>query len=498
MSAHPRHLLLAALVAGLALGPRVPGWAVALVVAAAVTVAGRRPVGALAALFVVVGALIALARVAALEHSVLARHPGAVVGGDATLLDAPRASPFGGWSATAQLAGERVLLRVAVAGLLPQTGDVVRVSGRVRPASGYARSRRAHVEVRTRRATPTGRRRGGPLGAVDALRRRAERILAGDLPPPEAGLLRGMVLGDDTAMPEALREDFRTAGLTHLVAASGANVALLAALILAAAGALGVPFVARWLCVAGAIAVYVPLAGGGPSILRAGLMGGAVIVALLAGRPASRSYALLIAAAVTLVLDPRSVADPGWQLSFAAVTGLLLRAAVWRDRLAGRGVPGAVAEAAAVTAIATLATAPLIAWHFGRVSPVSLPANLLVAPLVAPIMWLGLLSTLAGAVSSGTAHALVTLTGYPVAVLVAVARAAARAPGATLALGPVLVTVIGAALVAAVESRRARRPLLITLAVTSVGVAVTAAAGLGAAVRSARGPAGELPGRRAG
>ena len=87
---------------------------------------------------------------------------------------------------------------------------------------------------------------------------------------------------------------------------------------------LGVPLRARLVWVLAAIAVYVPVAGAGPSIQRAGVMGAAGVVAALAGRPRSRWYALLLAAAATLALDPRATGDVGWQLSFAAVAGILL------------------------------------------------------------------------------------------------------------------------------------------------------------------------------
>ena len=96
---------------------------------------------------------------------------------------------------------------------------------------------------------------------------------------------------------------------------------------------------ARGCCAALAlVALYVPLAGGGPSIQRAGVMGVAGLVAALAGRPASRWYALGLAAAVTLALNPRAAGEPGWQLSFAAVVGLLAlgAAAARRARRAAR------------------------------------------------------------------------------------------------------------------------------------------------------------------
>src|SRR5262249_45613043 len=146
----------------------------------------------------------------------------------------------------------------------------------------------------------------------------------------------------------------------------------------------------------GLIALYVPLAGGGPSIQRAGAMGAATTVAALAGRPASRWYALLLAAAATLALNPRASGDPGWQLSFAAVVAIALTTAPTSARLSPRRLPPPAADAAAMSLAATLGTAPLLAFHFAELSLVSLPANMLAAAAIAPIMWLGMLAAAIG------------------------------------------------------------------------------------------------------
>jgi competence protein ComEC len=112
-------------------------------------------------------------------------------------------------------------------------------------------------------------------------------------------------------------------------------------------------------------------------------MGAAGLVALAASRPASAAYALLLAAAATLAANPRVAADPGWQLSFAAVAGILAA-----RPLAPRGP---IAGAAWLTAVASLATTPLLALHFEAVPLVSIPANLAALPAVAPVMWAGML-----------------------------------------------------------------------------------------------------------
>jgi competence protein ComEC len=229
------------------------------------------------------------------------------------------------------------------------------------------------------------------------------------MPAREAALARGFVLGEDEGIDAGTAEDFRRAGLSHLLAVSGQNVALLALLAMPVLALLGMPLRVRLVWVLGLIAAYVPLTGAGPSIQRAGVMGALSVLATLRGRRSSRLYALVLAALVTLAIDPGIAADVGWQLSFAAVLGILFLAAPLAAAigavLGGGRRPGSrgplaatLTEGAAMTSAATLATAPLIAFHFGEVSTVTLAANLLALPAVAPAMWLGMLAAAAGQV----------------------------------------------------------------------------------------------------
>jgi competence protein ComEC len=231
------------------------------------------------------------------------------------------------------------------------------------------------------------------------IRERAEEGLARGMPPREAELARGFVLGEDEGVDAKTVEDFRRSGLSHLLAVSGENVTLLALLAMPLLGALGIPLRERLVWILGLIAIYVPLAGAGPSIQRAGVMGAVGVLATLSGRRASRLYALLLALGVTLAVDPGVASDVGWQLSFAAVVGIFLLAAPLRAAIAARLGPGgwrrALAEGAAVTIAATLATAPLIAYRFETLSTTTLVANLLAMPAVAPAMWLGMMTTAA-------------------------------------------------------------------------------------------------------
>jgi competence protein ComEC len=160
-------------------------------------------------------------------------------------------------------------------------------------------------------------------------------------------------------------------------------------------------------------------------------MGAAGLVAALAGRPAHRWYALGLAAAVTLVLNPRAAGEPGWQLSFAAVVALLALVPGLRGVLARR-MSGPIADVAAMTVAATIGTAPLMALHFDQVSLAALPANLLAAAAIAPVMWLGMLGAAAAQVAPAFAVPFNALNAPLLAFVQWVAHTLAAAPGAVL------------------------------------------------------------------
>jgi competence protein ComEC len=248
------------------------------------------------------------------------------------------------------------------------------------------------------------------VGRSAEIRERAMAGLGEGTPPREAALARGFVLGEDDGLDQGTKEDFIRAGLSHLTAVSGENVTLLALLAMPILAAFGIPLRERLIWVIGLIAVYVPLAGSGPSIQRAGLMGAAGLLATLTGRRTSRLYALGLALVVTLAINPGVAGNVGWQLSFAAVLGILLLAAPIREWLLARFGAGrwrrALAGGIAVTVAATLATAPLIAFVFEEISVTSLAANVLALPAVAPAMWLGMVSA-----------ALAQIPGVPLALL---------------------------------------------------------------------------------
>jgi competence protein ComEC len=465
VAAHPRHVALFAAVSGLLVAPFGP----LPVLASAGLAAGaaRRLAPAIvAAVAVLLGAAVARERLAAHPSGALPGLDGRTITADGVLLEPPRTRANGSVAVRARIVAARagaaaatdevVVLRAADGWLPPgvREGSIVRVQGRVVPLGvldAHQRRRGAEMAVAVQAWSATGRARGGLPGRLDAVRERALSALGTGVAPADGALLRGMVLGQDGAIAPETRTAFERSGLVHLTAVSGQNVLLLVSLVVAACAVAGVPRRPRLLLAAGLVALYVPLAGAGPSIQRAGVMGIAGLVAGLAGRPSSRWYALALAGLVTLGLDPRVAGEPGWQLSFAAVAGLLAFAPAFREGLGGLGVPGPVADAAAVTLAATLATAPLLVLHFGELSLVALPANLLAAPAVAPVMWLGTLAMAAGQFGDALATPFTVAAAPFAAYIGGVARVAGGVPGASvpIVLAPAALVVASLALLAA-------------------------------------------------
>ncbi|MEK6278124.1 MAG: ComEC/Rec2 family competence protein [Actinomycetota bacterium] len=413
-----RFLAVGGLTAGLALSPlcegaggQSAGAALALALASLAALSpsrarSPRPWVALVALVALcTGLLAGAARLRAIDRGAYAGRPGARLAVRGHVAAVPRRSGEVVRVRVDTPAGRLLLEAPEPVSNLP-VGAEVRARGTVAEPppwyQGYLRRQGVRRIVRVSRIDLTGRRRGGLPGRIDRIRLRAEEALTRGMPEREEALARGFVLGEDDRIDPRTAEDFRRSGLAHLLAVSGQNVLLLALLAAPFLAALGIPLRARLVWLLALIALYVPLAGGGPSIQRAGAMGAAAMVATLAGRPASRVYALLLAAAVTLALNPRASGDVGWQLSFAAVCGIFLAAGPLRRRFEARlGAGGwrrALAEGLAVTIAATVATAPLMAHHFESLSATTLVANLLAFPAVAPAMWLGMLAAGAGQV----------------------------------------------------------------------------------------------------
>ncbi|MEV0392594.1 ComEC/Rec2 family competence protein [Polymorphospora rubra] len=301
------------------------------------------------------------------------------------------------------------------------------------------------------------------------------QLACAPLPDEPGGLLPGLVVGDTSRLDPAVEEDFRATGMTHLVAVSGSNVAIVIGLVLLLARwARAGPWLAAAAC-ALALVGFVILARPSPSVVRAGTMGAIALIGLATGRPRAALPALGAAVTVLVVYDPGLAGDAGFALSVLATGGLLLLAPGWRDALRRRGTPTWLADALAVPAAAQLACGPVVAGLSGTVSLVAVPANLLAVPAIAPATVLGVAAAVVSPLWPAGAEFAAWLGGWPAWWLVVVARYGARAPAGTLPWLDGVAGGLSLGLLTLVVVRLARRPAVRRLLAVGVAAVVVGA-----------------------
>ena len=208
-----------------------------------------------------------------------------------------------------------------------------------------------------------------------------------------ASLIPGMVLGDTSLQSDQFKSNMRRSGLTHLVAVSGANFAIVSAFVLWCMQFLFRSMRFRIIATAIALICFIGLVRPSPSVLRAAAMAAVLLVAYGTKRGADSLPALGFAIAIVVVGDPWQARDPGFALSVLATAGLLLYAPRVVNFF-GRFVPKILAQAAAPPIAAMIFCAPVIVALSGFLSPASLFANLFAAPAVAPITITGFIAAL--------------------------------------------------------------------------------------------------------
>lgn len=231
-------------------------------------------------------------------------------------------------------------------------------------------------------------RSGNPLFALQRLRGEiVDRIYSSGLSEQAAVFLAAVLTGDTAALTPERRQQYASAGVAHILALSGAHVAVIAVVV----SLLLFPLVVaghrklRWWLTIGVLWAYAVLTGMSPSVCRAVIMASAVLLALIFDRPRSSLNALCLAAILILVFSPLSLFNAGFQLSFVATLCIIL----FSPRLMPQGVARsrwrALWSLAAVTLAATLGTFPLVAWHFHSVPLFFFVANI-AAVAVMPLM----------------------------------------------------------------------------------------------------------------
>ena len=240
--------------------------------------------------------------------------------------------------------------------------------------------------------------------ALYELRQHLSMVITQILPEPHAALLTAILLGKRSGIPASLYAQFNATGTSHVIVISGSNIAILCGVLLAVFTRLTGRRIALYVSLL-SIAAYVLLAGADAPVVRAAIMGGLYVLALRFGRRTEVRTSLVFAAALMTLIHPAWLRDPGFQLSFSATAGLIWLVPLleevlnrWLSRLRGAAalLSGLLGDGLTVTLAAQLATLPVIAYHFGRVSPIGLLTNVLIVPVQPLIMLSGALATMSG------------------------------------------------------------------------------------------------------
>ncbi len=257
---------------------------------------------------------------------------------------------------------------------------------------------RANLEL-----TATGE--GNPLlSALYGLRARASALLDALLPEPYAALANGMILGIESGIPRDLYAQFNLTGTSHVIVISGSNIALVSGILLAVFVRLTRrrKRLASTLAITG-IVLYTLLVGADPAVTRAAIMGSVYVLAVAQERQSLALLSLFGAGLVMLLLNPLTLWDVGFQLSFTATLGLILHSRPlqrWWNARIGKRLPrlanNLLAEGLLVTLAAQITTLPLIVAYFGRLSLISFLANVLILSVQPVILVGGGLSIVAG------------------------------------------------------------------------------------------------------
>ncbi len=379
---------------------------------------------------------------------------------------------------------ERVLLELPV-GRAPPQGAVLEF--RARPVAprgpetgfderGWLARRGIHVVLHASGSWHVVGRRGGIGGVGDRLRTAIGNALALGTSGERRSLVVGVVLGADEGIDPELRNAFKASGLYHLLAVSGQNIVFIGFGVLGLAYVAGLGRAVGHTLAIVAILAYALAVGWQPSVVRAAVAGCLASVAWLLSRPSDRWHTMAVGAVVLLAWTPRSLLEPGFQLSFAAVAAIFLTLPRLRRLQEGYPVPIGIVEVVGISAACGVVTAPILWLQFGTIPLWTVLANVLAEPAMPVLLGCGLGAAMLAPVIPSAAIALSWLAGAAAAWIAFSARLVASLPYAQTS-SRTLVLALAGALLSAVGLRALPRYRRRAAVATALALAPLAALG---------------------
>lgn len=308
-----------------------------------------------------------------------------------------------------------------------QYGDLIKVRGRLTPLQGYANPEmleRGQIYFFNISFCEKLRGGGNPLKkAAIAFNQKFNAVLLKIMPQKEASLLGSILLGSSVSpLDEEQKDDYRKAGLIHLLVVSGTQVSILIGVCLNMTGVFALPLWARIAITSFFNLMLVVVTGGGASILRAAIMGEITLIGLLFERKNECYTSLALSALALLIIDPGNLFNIGFQLSFAATWALFYLVPTLSEAL--------LPKLLAVSVGPILATAPLVAYYFNQITFGAVFSNLMVLPWVEFLVILGMSSVLIGFVFLPVAQILGNTVWLMLLGLDGIAQMVSSLPGA--------------------------------------------------------------------
>ncbi len=355
--------------------------------------------------------------------------------------------------------------KVTATGLLTEAGEGDRFS-----YADYLARSGVYSIMREAAVTVTARTDGNDLfSTLLSLKEHAAAAIKAALPEPQAGLLVGMLLGDQRGIAPEISEAFARTGAAHVIAISGFNMAVLSGVIIGILRHLRLrPALAAPLAIA-VILAYTLLVGANAAVVRAALMSGLLVVGQALRREAYLPASLACAALILTLINPLTLWDVSFQLSFFATLGLalfatpfslafektMLRLLPWRS---GRQVAQLLGEPLIASGAALVLTLPLTALYFGTIAPTVLLVNLLILPVQPALLIVGAAATLSDRILPELARAFYWLDLLPLSWTIDVVRLFARLPVSEVfvhanAVAAFLIVVVGSAMIKAAQPR---------------------------------------------
>ena len=326
---------------------------------------------------------------------------------------------------------------VEISGKLTLPQVLTEDDGRVFDYPMYLQSKGIHYQMLFPRVTELSTDNGNPIiSTLLLIKSRFEHAISRTLPAPESSLLSGLLLGGKQSLGSVWLERFRTTGIIHIVVLSGYNMTIVAEWLVVVFRFLG--FYGSLFSGAVGIILFALMTGGGATVLRAAIMAILVLISKATGRTYDMGRALLLAASLMVLENPSILLfDPSFQLSFLAALGLIFISPILERRiLFCKNFP--IFREVLISTLATqILVLPLLLYQTGMISLVSLPANLVVLPLIPITMFLGFIAGLIALVVPSISF----IFGLPACTLLAwilfVAKNASLIPFAAVSVGSI-------------------------------------------------------------